>query len=374
MLPKVSEFSQFNRVFWPFIFVGVLLGIGLSWSVLGGDAQGRVNILYLLLVYLLIPILSLALSLSSLLFSKGVNLASLLSQMPFWSAETKQFFRKNSQLGVDKHWLLWQSQLAAIAFSIISLLVFFLLLLATDINFVWRSTILSAQDLLHLLELVASPWQFWPEAQPSLELLQSTQDSRLISQSTQSGVYANWWQFILAVQIFYSFIPRVLLLALIGLIGRRKLQDDVEYKLQQTGYANKSSTSDDYQLAELIDNLPRGLTVTNWADIDLSLVEDLPFVDCSKDNLLKAGPSANDAEQSIAERWRGPQLVIVKSWEPPLGELEDYLENSEGVVFPIDWKNGEMVIPKKQHLLEWRRFIFPLKQWKVFSVKGQSNR
>lgn len=370
MLPKASEFNQFNRVFWPFIFVGVLLGIGLSWSVLSGDAQGRVNILYLLLVYLLIPILGLVLSLSSLLFSKGFNLASFLSQLPFWSAETKQFFRKNTQLSIDKYWLLWQSQLTAITFSTLSLLVFFTLLLATDINFVWRSTILEARDLLRLLEIIASPWQFWSEAQPSLELLQNTQDSRLSAPSTDSNTYASWWQFILAVQVFYSFIPRVLLLGVIGLIGKRKLRADVEYKLQQEDQTNKSAASVDYQLAELIEEIPRGLTVTNWADLDLALIESIPFIDCSKDNLLKAGPSANDAEQSVAERWRGPQLVIVKSWEPPMGELEDYLENAEGVVFPVDWKNGEIVVPKRQHLLEWRRFIFPLKQWKVFSVKG----
>ena len=124
--------------------IGFLLGGFVSWGVMSGDAQGRVNILYLLFVYLLLPLLSIFISTFSLLFSGGFNLAQCLRRLPLWSPVQQQLWRKLKQQSMDSLWFFHASQIMAICFSLAGLLVFFLLLLATDVNFVWRSTILNA--------------------------------------------------------------------------------------------------------------------------------------------------------------------------------------------------------------------------------------
>ena len=155
------------KIVWPIVLTGGAIGFLLSWIVLSGDSQGRVNIFYLLLVYLFIPLLSILASVFSLLLGKGINLARLVAAFPLWTFQTKDLIRKIHQMNLDKSWFLMQSQAAAIAFSLTSLTTYFILLLATDLNFVWRSTILNPADIYPFLKLVAAPWVFWEGAQPS---------------------------------------------------------------------------------------------------------------------------------------------------------------------------------------------------------------
>jgi len=58
------------KLVWPVIAIGALIGVSLSWVALSGDSQGKINIFHLLLVYLIIPVLSIITSVLSLLFSK----------------------------------------------------------------------------------------------------------------------------------------------------------------------------------------------------------------------------------------------------------------------------------------------------------------
>jgi hypothetical protein len=358
-VPHTETIQNSQQIAWPVVLIGGLIGLLLSWTVLSGDQLGRVNIFYLLLVYLFIPVLSIVFSVISLVFGKGYNLARITIAIPFWPLATQSLLRKSRQLNVDKYWFLMQSQAAAIAFSIASLACFFTLLIATDLNFVWRSTVLEPIDVLPLLELVAWPWQFWSSAQPSLWLLEMTQDSRLIASNLDNQSYGAWWKFILATQICYSLLLRIILLFITKFWLERKVNSDLELILQSKISNNKPLSNLEDDVAVVTHHLPENITTLNWDNIATSVWESLEGSKSPTDNSITV-----NRHQAIGIE--AEQLVIVKSWEPPLGELADYLNKGYGYVQPVDWDNSGQVKLQSKHLHEWQRFIKNLPKWKLY--------
>ncbi len=366
--PKSIENSL--KIVWPIVYAGAAIGFLLSWGVLSGDQQGRVNLFYLLLVYLFIPVVSVLASSISLVFGKGVNLARLVTMIPMWTFKTQTLIRKVHQFNLDKYWFLMQSQIAAIAFSLASLVTFFVLLLATDINFVWRSTILEAADIFPLLETVAWPWSFWPSAQPDLALLEMTQDSRMdpsiVSSNTGFTAYAGWWQFILATQLVYSLTLRIVLLTGSRWWLKRTMNSDFEQRLQSQLTIHQPIENELLETSPIVHQLPTTIAINNWACVQPEILGLLSQLNLSPDNQLFSGPLATPEQQNTAEQWRGEQLVIVKAWEPPLGELEDFLQNGQGYLLPLDWDDSGLTKPAGNHFHEWQRLINKLPRWQLY--------
>ncbi len=359
-----NKITQENslKIAWPFIILGGTLGFLLSWMVLSGDQQGRVNIFYLLLVYLFIPLLSILASVFSLLFGKGINLARLVSSLPLWSFQTKDLMRKIHQMNLDKSWFLMQSQAAAIAFSLASLTTYFVLLLATDLNFVWRSTILNPADIFPFLKLVAMPWSFWEGAQPSIDLLEMTRDSRMASSTNPVGDYGVWWKFILATQLFYSFMLRVLLIIWSRVWIRRTLTSDIEQTLQNQLNKRTITNEEKSTSVDIVDQIPDSLLINNWHDIPENILQLIPHLDLSTERI----EMVNWQESSSHINATTEQLLIVKAWEPPMGELEDYMKTTRGYLLPLDWSESSLKQLESNHLQEWQRFINHLQQWQLY--------
>lgn len=363
---KQAESSKNNplTIVWPIVYAGAILGLILSWLVLSGDQQGKVNLFYLLLVYLLIPVFSVIISAFSLVFGKGINLARLIIAIPVWSYPIQSLLRKNHQLNLDKYWFLLQSQAAAIAFSLASLLVFFILLLATDLNFVWRSTILEPEDILPLLEIVALPWHFWTTAQPDLLLLQMTQDSRLAATSSNSfSDYGAWWQFILATQICYSLLLRLALIAITRWWLKKALAADLENILQTQIIQHSPLKKETFETAPIIHKLPNSLPINNWDNIPAEILVYLTQINCSEDRLI-----VHDRQLDVNSdhSTQTEQLLIVKAWEAPLGELEDYMQHGRGYLLPLDWNDRGLIQLRPHHLSEWQRLVNQLPNWQLF--------
>ncbi|WP_144392544.1 DUF2868 domain-containing protein [Pleionea sediminis] len=347
----------------PIVAIGFFIGIFLSFAVLSGDEAGRVNLLYLLLIFLFIPLISAVISVISLIHGKGLNFARLVTQIPVWSQSQKAYMHKLRQMNLDKSWFFLQSQAAALAYSAAGVLVFLVLLLVTDMNFVWRSTLLNAEQILPVLEVISAPWPFWPSAQPQLELLQMTQDSRLTDNYQDQSVFGDWWAFILATQLLYSFILRGVMLALAKLWVSRKTQNDIETQLSQKLSSVTPQKQQHPSLAPITHALPSSITLNNWAEIDNKL---LSTIGAAELPIIKAGPSANENEQQLAEAFKDDQLLVVKSWEPPMGELFDFMALGRGYLIPVDIKQGRIDAPEKHHLEEWQRFINSLNQWQLY--------
>lgn len=364
-MPKAIEKSTTKPILWIGFFVGAIA----SWGLLSGDQQGQVNILFLLLTYVALPIVSLIVSCVSLMFGGGLNLAKITSVLPVWSQSLQMAFLRQKQSPFSKLSFFYQSQLAALSFSLASILVLLILLLTTDVNFIWRSTILTANDIHPTLSALAWPWQFWSSAQPNLELLIATQDSRL-TESSASNQLGHWWQFILAAQIVYAFALRgaAIVFCQMLLYRMQSIPQDIQLVTERK---TTDSFDEDQQLAELISDTQSDFATTNWGGVDskqlntlLSLLSHQSVAD------LKAGPLASFPEQLVAERWQEPQLLVVKGWEPPLGELLDYMQNGRGYLLPLDWSRGQLQPLSQRHLNEWRRFAYSIQHWQVLQPEG----
>jgi len=359
------------------IFVGFLLGLFLSWSLMSGDEQGRVNILHLVAIYIFLPVLSLTISLFSLSFGGGINLATISSHVPFWGSDLARSFLRQKQQPNSRILFLYQSQIAAIAFSLASLLVFFVLLITTDVNFIWRSTLLNVELVYSLLDWLATPWSFWTAAQPSMSLLELTQDSRLAQNYSEANNFGQWWQFILASQLFYALLLRSLVSIICKLLILRAQSSS---SIQSFGTNNRKSdkkslsTEIKNELAEVIYEVKSDYSLNNWCGLDDNLVAAIEKtlqqsdLNISRQSELQAGPLVSHSQQMVSERWQDTQLLLVKGWEPPLAELADFMQNGQGYLLPLDWNNQGLQCLDPDHLNEWRRFILPLDKWQLLQL------
>jgi len=360
------------------IVVGFLLGLLLSWSLMSGDEQGRVNLLHLVAVYVFLPVLSLFVSLFSLSFGRGINLASLSSYFPFWQSNLARSFLRQKQQPNSRLLFFYQSQLAAIAFSIASLSSFFILLVTTDVNFIWRTTLLDVETVHALLDWLATPWFFWTAAQPNLSLLELTQDSRLMQDYSENNNFGQWWQFILASQLFYALLLRSLVsVACKLLIVRRQSSSSIQ--IFSSRKKNPSSThatvNDSTALAEVTHQVSSDYALNNWCGLDEKLVATIEqsiqqdSSNVSRQTNLPAGPLVSHSQQMVSERWQNTQLLLVKGWEPPLAELADFMQNGRGYLLPLDWNEESLKSLDVDHLNEWRRFILPLDEWQLLQLE-----
>ncbi len=385
---KSSLFKNLTKISKPIVWISFTLGLVLSWSVLSGDSFGRVNLLYLIILYVIFPCLSLIYSLLSYFYSSlqfgslSTLIISFIQNNHFILKKYKQEYLKLPQSESPKLVLLYFSQLAAMSFSVASLLVLFILLITTDVHFIWRSTLLNSEHLLDILQFIALPWQFWQDAQPSLEMISNSQDNRLIPEvlNHSSALSNNWWQFVLATQIFYAFLMRFVVVILLqinfrfhqikntstGINNDKKLEAALP-KDHLFSLKNKDDNLSKEQLDELsMKDITLDYAVNNWANISLRLLNKITTRLSGKNvNTINAGPGGTESERLIAERWRETQLIVVKSWEPPLAELSDFMQNSMGYILPLDIKNEIIVEAKDFHLQEWFRFVEKHSQWQL---------
>lgn len=357
----INDATKLSRPIW---IVGLLLGLFLSWMVLSGDDAGRVNLLYLLLVYLFIPLVGAIISVVSLLQGKGLNVARVLSAIPLQSKPFQMYLHKLRQMHLDKQWFFLQTQAAALAYACGSLIIFVVLLLATDINFVWRSTLLDAEQLQPLLAFIAAPWWFWDSAQPSVELLRITQDSRLNESYNNVSNFGQWWAFVLATQVLYSGVLRGVLLLIAKVWIKKTSQKNAQAKPQNTHVNVESVPATVQKLSHILHDLPTEYALTNWARISDLVVSQLML---NPTHSLPAGPII--LEQGDAG-FQGTQILLVKAWEPPMGELQDYMEHTSGIIFPVNYKHNKVTAPEPMHIEEWQRFTAQLPNWGIYQNKA----
>ena len=358
------------------VCLGFLAGFLVGYGVLSGDAQGRVNLLYVLMLFAFLPVLALLLSLLLWLRGSGKGLVSGLLELPVLPRHFAAEVMALAGTGSSKAWLLYQTQCVTLSFAGGGVLVYFLLLLGSDISFVWRSTLLEATDLLPLLNTLALPWLFWPEAQPGLELLQQTQDFRLGSQSTNAAVPGQWWKFILAAQCTYNLLPRTLMLVL---TRYRYLKLTANYASQAANEQASSRLNTDQDERPLVPVVYSAITpyvLLNWASAPALCQQSVSTRLGVPRNTLAVDPLAVPGHAE-AELLGHAVVVLVKSWEPPLAELGDYLLALPGsgsgaaqrYLLPLDWTEQQVVPIRPNHLDEWRRFCSTLPGWQLLQLE-----
>ena len=352
-----------------------MIGVVVSYGVLAGDAQGRVNLLFLLLLFAFLPVLGLILSLVLVLSGSGKGLAGWILELPILPRQLNSEILQLAISGSRKSWLFYQTQLLSLSFAAGSLLVFLLLLLGSDISFVWRSTLLEATDLLPVLNVMAVPWWFWSEAQPSLELLQQTQDFRLGVQSGDALVLGQWWKTIFAAQCTYNLLPRTLMLIISQRRYRRITRAGLaSERLQPEPRRALNYVDDQRGSAPVVYSIASPYVLLDWANAPEFCRAHLHKVLGTPAEISVIAPLPPPVTENYPST-TASIVVLVKSWEPPLGELRDYLISLGGpqqkFVLPLDWDDRAVKPIREIHLHEWRRFCSSLQGWQLLQLDSE---
>nr|WP_242698797.1 DUF2868 domain-containing protein [Alteromonas sp. 5E99-2] len=265
------------------------------------------------------------------------------------------------QQTVSGTWFFYQTQGVALFYTLGGMSVFLLMLVITDVNFVWRSTIISDNNFHALLSYIAIPWWLYLDAQPSLKLVQLTQDSRLDTYYENTLIYGSWWKFILLTQLVYGVLIRLTML----LAGYLLLTKEVKYQKDSSSTKTHAKfgegTKNEKPKSAICSSLPPNIGIINWANLN-----SIELVIPSNAKVLLTGTIVEPQTELIREYKEGNVLVITKSWEPPLGELSDFLTLGSGFIFPIDIHENTPSPPSRAHLQEWIRFTNEHPNWSLY--------
>ena len=345
--------------------IAFILGLLASVAALSGDEYGRVNLLLSLFLFALLPAFGLLATAVFLSLGRRSGIAALLVELRVTPKRFAALLARQGGAAQRQRILFSLSQGWLLSFVAGNLLGFALMLLAMDISFVWRSTLLEASDLLPVLDFVAMPWSFWSAAQPSLEMLSQTQDFRLQGSPNDANYVGQWWRFLLAAQLCYSLSPRTLL----WLIGKNRLARKTETLStdQNRKVSAENPISEIDRLAKSVTEIPVDSILFDLAHTPDSLLSDIG--ERLQVATIHRTPVDLHSQLQRVDNANSPALVVlVRSWEPPLAELADSLreeltaeQQSNLFIAPIDWvsapqKNERLVEPQVAHTQEWRRF------------------
>jgi hypothetical protein len=246
---------------------GLVLGWGAATALLRYSGGRPVNIWDFLLVFVGLQLLLFALLLASFLFplaALGTPFLGLFrglvaaiypwitaraagpssARLAAWQAAWHRLRSRRSLYHPIEPWiLLGLTQAFGVAFNVGALLGCLRLIVFSDIAFSWSTTLVQLDpirfhDLVHAL---AAPFRWlWPDADPTVALVEATRYSRLEGAYVLSGagraarpeLVGGWWPFLLSALVAYGLLPRCLTLAVAGVRAARLLAripfDDAE--------------------------------------------------------------------------------------------------------------------------------------------------
>ena len=279
------------------------------------------------------------------------------------------------------------AHLGGTCFALTGLISLLLLVVVQDLAFGWSTTLTAGASGFHqLLLTLSTPWAWlWPAAVPDLALVEATRFFRTATETSAVApeIWGQWWPFVTMLWLTWVLIPRLLLYGLsIGLIrhrSRRLLTNHpAMHALMYRMETPTLDTGNDHNDAEDLPDTDTQAALLPLPDTNLLLCwggagqPELPGGLAGDDGqVLHAGGRISLAEDratlaDIADRLRrNPQpavLVITRSWEPPTGELDDFLTEACAlwpasvriVLVPLSL-DGQRE-PETHQLRQWLRF------------------
>lgn len=395
------------------VALGFVLGCLAAAGVLYYEGAGRVNVLAALALLVGVQLITLALTIILMLptrwrgflpglaavqdafsaFSPGRGLRRLTRWLaPAASqsldtvlAEAAATQRKFAD--VHKWLLLAAGQMFAVAFNAGLLAAYLTLVVFTDLAFGWSTTLdVDAGRVQLLVEGLALPWKNWlASALPSAELVEATRYYRADSLAVENAaVLGGWWTFLFMCLLSYGLTPRLVLLGFAAWRLRRATHRallhlpgvaELRYRLNREAVETRAEDPDsEPSAAELPANADpisvhgTGVAIL-WGGLHLSdaeaarLVARAAGLTCNSIHRAGVGAALQDDAQTLraAAALDGPIAIIVKAWEPPLGELVDFiaqLRHTPGsgravLVVPVAEDPDEA--PRAEDLGIWRR-------------------
>lgn len=378
------------------LLVGLLLGWLTAAAVFYYDGSHPVNIINALAVFVGAQALLLLVTGISLLPDKGLRflpgmrslreafsclspgrLPRLLSRfLPAKYREaTRSFLGTTSAhralYGRVEKWLILRSgQGFGVTFNLGALAGCLYLVVFSDLAFGWSTTLQTEPaELKALTDLLSWPWAgVIPQAQPSLDLIEATRYFRLQAGSlpgiadSSPVILGEWWPFLFLCLLVYGLLPRILTLAFAASRLQRALQQTllhlpgvpaifdrlnsqwVETRAEQPEQA--LDTPLETQLPSRLAGTFRGQPVVaiDWGATGLDAETFGPWLQQAWGGILQGyfaagGSRSLDQDRkvlrSVAASPPGPVLLLVKSWEPPMAEFNDFLRDLRRALDPV---------------------------------------
>ena len=360
-----------------YIISGFIFGLLTMSGVIAYSGDNPVNIIYWLLIFVVFQWIMMLVTLVAAIIKPGrtgvvaerikISLKrSMFKDLP-QELMPAIFFRMNQ-------WI-------AVSFLTGATITFLLAIISQDIAFGWATTLATNPDtMVHLVQGLTTPWQsWWIDAVPDAELIRQT----LFFRISDSGVaninpqlFGHWWPFLLACLVFYSLIPRIVLLLLAhfqlsrakervcnqnallhGVVQRMTLPH-----IQLVSHSAPNSHESTEVLAQVAE--------TNWMEILnahpgstlLCWRTDRPAKGFDKEAAVILGSGNFNAERVQIKRLENQQtlLWLVPGWEPPIAELKDLLlANNNPQIILLQSLPGSDLSDADQ--ISWMLFVEGLK-------------
>jgi hypothetical protein len=281
-----------------------------------------------------------------------------------------------------------------------AMLGFLVLLALSDFSFVWGSTFQLSDGLVaSVTDFLSLPWSsMLPSATVDAQVIADTRFHPALTELGRVDIenMRGWWQFLFMSLVCYALLPRVILWLVSRFYFRRFIKASfIAYPRSDLVLARMKSPIVETQGAASDRHTPRGksrgmsrgkntppdgrLFLLNWAQalVTDELHDFEEFAAVPEGNVVSvgAGSLAEDMKQAkkIADSGIDQLLVVVKSWEPPLADLADFLAQFKHVkrctVYPLALP-GRPVAEEKME--DWRNFSRTL-QFSVVDVRALEN-
>ena len=341
-----------------FGFTLLLLGFFTGFTLLSYSGAEPVNIIYLLLVMVGLPLFSMLLSILSLFtgnmganffshFSPLYYLEKAINFLPF--AKEIDFSVLPFSATLSKWIFLQRLQLFSFLFALGLFLALVLTIISKDIAFAWSST-LSIDPVVfqNILALLAMPWQsFFPSAVPSLELIEISHyfrlgdklDENMVQNADKLGA---WWKFLAMATLTYALLLRLLFWFIMKMGFKRQLKKELYslhgvkklFKEFSTPFVSTASLKHEQHLevkeestlfaSETLSADYASLLAWNYSDKTLLLLQDNNKIKATRTNTV-GGRNSFAEDKAIVDVLEGKVLIYVKAWEPPTMDFMDFL-------------------------------------------------
>jgi hypothetical protein len=252
-----------------------------------------------------------------------------------------------------RRWLLLSiSQGAGVALQLGALTATLALVVFSDLSFGWSTTLeVDALSVRRFTEALSLPWaQLWPEARPSLELVETTRFFRIAGgpdPAVPLETYGGWWPFLVMAMVVYGLLPRAIFFAVargqlqralrrafLEAPGSARALDRLDSPLLETtgdhDDSEAGSAAGPTREADCV-HLPSRAVVVSWAEA-CAATGAVPLRCAPVASFDAGGPRSPAEDTEVARRAAAtavesgvPIVLAVRGFEPPLAEVFDFL-------------------------------------------------
>ncbi len=382
--------SAVRLIFLIFALTGFATGIGAAASYLSYSGTRPVNIAIYIFVFVFFPVILILLSMVTLMASR-IKLLGDASQVPY-SLMLSLIKKTASFFGLDKisgeNRIAFQAsigkikvnrgkygklyfqtvftifQFTGLMFSSGILLATLFKVITSDIAFGWQTTIQTAPEKIYTLAgYLSTPWSWLLTNEIAHPTIEQIEGSQIILKDNIvhliSADMASWWPFLCFAVIFYTIIPRTLLLA-VGLISKKMILNKasrknigkdklihlltskhmVFEKNGSNGY-NPSPTDETFNKLgnrvvsptddRIVALIPEDIFSSQFTDL---LAEKVGNILGTISNMVMITGDAKEDKVVIKETLdsfhsdqAGVILIVLEAWLPPIKETIDYIKD-----------------------------------------------